>query len=63
MVELELAPLRHAVHILPDVMDPAMRADADDRSVFAPLEGRLATLTDDLIWWASARAAQAAHVV
>src|SRR5689334_19867177 len=37
-VEFEMAPLRHAVHILPDVMLPVMRAgDAADASLFAPL--------------------------
>jgi NAD(P)H-dependent FMN reductase len=57
-VEFELAPLRHAVHILPDVMRPARQLeDATDTSVFAPLEPRLAALTDDLLWWARALAA------
>jgi NAD(P)H-dependent FMN reductase len=56
VVELEMAPLRHAVHILPDVMLPAMNADADDRSVFAPLENKLTALTDDLVWWTRALA-------
>jgi NAD(P)H-dependent FMN reductase len=61
-VEFEMAPLRHAVHILPDVMLPAMRApDPFDTDVFAPLEPRLQTLGDDLIWWATALAAARAH--
>jgi NAD(P)H-dependent FMN reductase len=56
VVELEMAPLRHAVHILPDVMVPAMGADADDRSVFASLQPKLDALADDLVWWARALA-------
>src|ERR1700749_3365279 len=36
-VEFEMAPLRHAVHILPDVMRPAREsADPGDTSMFAP---------------------------
>jgi len=62
-VELEMAPLRHAVHILPDILRPARQADEPfDTSVFAPLEPRLTMLADDLHWWAgalaTARAAQ-----
>jgi NAD(P)H-dependent FMN reductase len=53
-VELEVAPLRHAVHILPDVMIAARSTDADDLSVFAPLTPRLDLLADDLAWWMDA---------
>lgn len=54
-VEFEMAPLRHAVHILPDVMIAArQQADADDTTAFAPLEAKLKTLVDSLIWWAAA---------
>ena len=54
-VEFEMAPLRHAVHILPDVLLPAMRSpDPFDTAVFAPLEPKLKLLGDDLAWWASA---------
>ena len=54
-VEFEMAPLRHAVHILPDVMRPAREsADPGDTSMFAPLEPRLNMMADDLGWWASA---------
>jgi NAD(P)H-dependent FMN reductase len=57
-VEFELAPLRHAVHILPDVMIPARQAgDVSDTSAFAPLEPKLKLLADDLTWWAAALAA------
>jgi NAD(P)H-dependent FMN reductase len=57
-VEFEMAPLRHAVHILPDILRPARAAqDPFDTSVFAPLEPRLRMLADDLDWWAGAVAA------
>lgn len=52
-VELEMAPLRHAVHMLPDVLVPAIRAeDPFDLALLDPLAPRLATLADDLLWWA-----------
>ena len=54
-VEFEMAPLRHAVHILPDVMRPARTvADPDDVSAFVTLEPKLAALADDLAWWTRA---------
>ena len=54
-VEFEMAPLRHAVHILPDVMRPAREsADPGDTSMFAPLEPRLTMMAEDLGWWALA---------
>ncbi len=53
-VEFEMAPLRHAVHILPDVMLPAMTADEFDVELFAPLDARLEMLASELLWWASA---------
>jgi NAD(P)H-dependent FMN reductase len=55
-VEFELAPLRHAVHILPDVMRPAMQSDPVDIQVFDPLEPKLTLLVEDLLWWAQALA-------
>ena len=40
-VEFEMAPLRHAVHILPDIMLAARQAaDASDTTAFASLEPR-----------------------
>jgi NAD(P)H-dependent FMN reductase len=57
VVELEMAPLRHAVHILPDVMRPVMQADSYDPSLFDPLLPKLELLGDDLAWWAKALAA------
>jgi NAD(P)H-dependent FMN reductase len=57
-VEFEMAPLRHAVHILPDVMIKARQAaDQTDLSEFAPLEPRLTLLADDLVWWTATLAA------
>jgi NAD(P)H-dependent FMN reductase len=54
-VEFEMAPLRHAVHILPDTIIAARQATApDDTTAFAALEPRLKTLADDLAWWAEA---------
>jgi NAD(P)H-dependent FMN reductase len=51
-VEFEMAPLRHAVHILPEVLIRAREAiDPADTSAFAPLEPRLQLLLDDLAWW------------
>jgi NAD(P)H-dependent FMN reductase len=55
-VEFEMAPLRHAVHILPDLMRPAMNAEVFDPAVFEPLKPRLDLLIDDLLWWAGALA-------
>jgi NAD(P)H-dependent FMN reductase len=56
-VELELAPLRHAVHILPALMIPAMQAeDPFDIELFASLDDRLDMAATDLVWWANALA-------
>ncbi|MCW2756511.1 MAG: reductase [Nocardioidaceae bacterium] len=51
-VELESAPLRHAVHLLPRHMVAAREADATEP--FVDLEPRLDLLADDLVWWANA---------
>ncbi len=61
-VELEMAPLRHAVHILPDVMRPVRMAENRfDVEMFASLDERHDTLGTDLRWWAEAlRAARRA---
>jgi len=54
-VEFEMAPLRHAVHILPDVMGAVRNApDPFDTSLFVPLEPKLKALADDLTWWTRA---------
>lgn len=56
-VELEMAPLRHAVHILPAVMVPAMQAEGPfDPELFASLDARLDMAVTDLVWWARALA-------
>lgn len=56
-VELEMAPLRHAVHILPSVMIEARNAEQPlDLEIFASLDQRLDTAASDLVWWAQALA-------
>jgi NAD(P)H-dependent FMN reductase len=58
-IEFEMAPLRHAVHILPDVLMPARQgADPTNVEVFAPLDGRLKLAAEDLAWWAETLAAR-----
>jgi NAD(P)H-dependent FMN reductase len=62
VVELEMAPLRHAVHILPNLMIEAMNADTFSSALFASLDQRLELLVADLLWWARAlRVARDAH--
>ncbi len=57
-VEFEMAPLRHAVHVLPDVLIAIRQSEhPDDPSHFAPLESRLDMAADDLAWWMAALAA------
>jgi NAD(P)H-dependent FMN reductase len=57
-VEFEMAPLRYAVHVLPDVMRAILQAeDPTDPAYFATLESRLDLLADDLAWWMRALAA------
>jgi NAD(P)H-dependent FMN reductase len=55
-VELEMAPMRHAIHILPDLMVPAMTADPFSVEVFASLDERLDLAAGQLAWWAKALA-------
>ncbi|HEY0240058.1 MAG TPA: NAD(P)H-dependent oxidoreductase [Friedmanniella sp.] len=52
-VELEMAPLRHAVSILPDVMVRARQAP-DPTAVLAELAPKLDLLAADLTWWTKA---------
>ncbi|WP_426572804.1 NADPH-dependent FMN reductase [Aquihabitans sp. McL0605] len=61
VVELEMAPLRHAVHILPSVLIAARQLDPFTIEAFAELDDRLAHATDDLVWWASALASARAE--
>ena len=54
-VEFEMAPLRHAVHVLPDVLIAIRQSEhPDDPAHFAQLEQRLTLAADDLAWWMSA---------
>ncbi len=51
VVELEMVPLRHAVHILPEVVRVAREAARPvDPAVFASLEARADLLAADLAW-------------
>jgi NAD(P)H-dependent FMN reductase len=52
-VEYEMAPLRHAVHILPERMIAAMQApEPFDIEVFDALNERLDLMITDPLWWA-----------
>ncbi|BBY52636.1 FMN reductase [Mycolicibacterium arabiense] len=53
-VEFGMAPIRPAVHILPDVLVPAMTAPTYDAELFAALEPRLDALVEELTWWTNA---------
>jgi NAD(P)H-dependent FMN reductase len=53
-IEFGMAPIRPAVHILPDVLVPAMTAPTYDAELFAALEPKLDALVEELTWWADA---------
>ena len=53
-VEFEMAPLRRAVHIFPDVMRPAMMAEEFTPALFESLNERLEMMTNELVWWSNA---------
>jgi NAD(P)H-dependent FMN reductase len=53
-VEFEMAPLRRAVHIFPDLMRPAMTAEEFTPAIFESLDDRLEMMTNELVWWANA---------
>ena len=53
-VEFEMAPLRHAVHILGGVMVAAMTAEEFTPALFDSLDERLVMMTDELVWWSNA---------
>lgn len=53
-IELGMAPIRPAVHILPETLVPAMTADTYDPSLFSSLDPKLDTLVGELLWWATA---------
>jgi hypothetical protein len=52
-----MAPLRHAIHILPELMLPAMQADPFSVELFQSLDERLDVAASNLVWWANALAA------
>jgi NAD(P)H-dependent FMN reductase len=51
-IELEMAPLRHAVHILPPQLIQVRETGSSD--ALEVLEPRLDLLVTDLVWWAQA---------
>jgi len=53
-IEFEMAPLRHAVHILPDLMRPVMMAEEFTPALFESLDERLKMLITELVWWSKA---------
>ena len=53
-VEFEMAPLRRAVHIFPDVMRPAMTSEEFTPALFESLDARLEMMIEELVWWATA---------
>jgi len=53
-VEFEMAPLRHAIHIFPELMIAARTADPFTPEVFASLDQRLEMVVADLLWWSRA---------
>jgi NAD(P)H-dependent FMN reductase len=57
-IEFEAAPLRHAVHILPDIMIAIRTSGAPfNTSMFETLDARLEMLISDLLWWTDALSA------
>jgi NAD(P)H-dependent FMN reductase len=56
-IEFEMAPLRHAVHIFPPELRPAIQApEPFDVELLASLDERLDTVATDIAWWAEALA-------
>jgi NAD(P)H-dependent FMN reductase len=53
-VEFEMVPLRHAVHIFPDVLIPARTAEEFTPDLFASLDERLEMMINELVWWSTA---------
>jgi NAD(P)H-dependent FMN reductase len=53
-VEFEMAPLRRAVHIFPEVMRPAMTAETFTPAIFESLDERLVMMVNELLWWTHA---------
>jgi len=50
-VEFEMAPLRHAVHILPDLMIAARQAGDAPTDVAGSARREAGSPPDDLAWW------------
>lgn len=49
-----MAPLLHAVHLLPDLTISVVQAtDPFDTALFGILEPKLKALADELVWWAT----------
>src|SRR5580704_16531834 len=53
-IEFEMAPLRHSVHIFPDLMRPAITAETFTPAIFESLDERLTMMINELLWWADA---------
>jgi NAD(P)H-dependent FMN reductase len=53
-IEFEMAPLRRAVHIFPELMRPAMTAETFTPAIFESLDERLVMMVDELLWWTNA---------
>ncbi len=54
-VELQMAPLRFAVHLPLEVFRAVVKATVPaDPALFAPSEQAAAAMRDDLVWWAKA---------
>lgn len=54
-IELDMAPLRAAVHIPPEVMTAARAAaESGDVAPFEPLRPKAVALAENLAWWATA---------
>lgn len=54
-VELELAPLRHAVHLPREILLATMKLVAPiDPAAFASVDAAADAMIDDLLWWARA---------
>ncbi len=57
VVELEMAPLRYAVHVGPETMRAILVAEEFSVDDLASSDERLAMVVDDLLWWTGALAA------
>jgi NAD(P)H-dependent FMN reductase len=61
-VELEVAPLRHALHILPQtLMDARANPATSDDELLRSYEAKADQLVEDLAWWTQALAAARAR--